>query len=62
MRSSNYSEGYSARDGQIRNAYNFTVNPEGSSSGNAVAVSSNAIAFSLETETDDSGQNHSIHR
>lgn len=58
MRSSNYSEGYSARGGQVRSAYNFTVNPGGSSSGSAVAVGSNAIAFSIGTETDGSGKNH----
>lgn len=58
MRSSNYSEGYSGRGGQVRSAYNFTVNPGGSSSGSAVAVGSNAIAFSLGTETDGSGEDH----
>lgn len=58
MRSSNYSEGYSARGGQTRSAYNFTVNPGGSSSGSAVAVGSNAIAFSIGTETDGSGKDH----
>lgn len=56
MRSTNYSEGYSGRGGQTRSAYNFTVNPGGSSSGSAVAVGSNAIAFSLGTETDGSGK------
>ncbi|KAL9941525.1 hypothetical protein D7B24_004418 [Verticillium nonalfalfae] len=54
MRSNNYSEGYSARGGQVRSAYNLTVNPGGSSSGSAVGVGSNAIAFSLGTETDGS--------
>ncbi|KAI0128704.1 amidase signature domain-containing protein [Xylariales sp. AK1849] len=54
MRSNNYSEGYSARGGQARSAYNLTKNPGGSSSGSAVAVSINAIAFSLGTETDGS--------
>ncbi|KHN95875.1 Amidase [Metarhizium album ARSEF 1941] len=54
MRSSNYSEGYSARGGQCRSAYNLTVNPGGSSSGSAVGVSTNSIAFSLGTETDGS--------
>jgi amidase len=54
MRSNNYSEGYSARGGQCRSAYNFTVNPGGSSSGSAIAVAANAIAFSLGTETDGS--------
>lgn len=55
MRSSNYSEGYSARGGQARSAYNFTVNPGGSSSGSGVAVGANAVAFSIGTETDGSG-------
>ncbi|KAK5937553.1 hypothetical protein PMZ80_010173 [Knufia obscura] len=54
MRSSNYSEGYSARGGQARSAYNLTRNPGGSSSGSGIAVGSNAIAFSLGTETDGS--------
>ncbi|KJZ71042.1 hypothetical protein HIM_09569 [Hirsutella minnesotensis 3608] len=54
MRSSDYSEGYSARSGQCRSAYNLQVNPGGSSSGSAVAVAANAIAFSLGTETDGS--------
>lgn len=54
MRSSNYSEGYSARGGQVRSAYNFTVNPGGSSSGSGVGVAANAIAFSIGTETDGS--------
>ncbi|KAK5313573.1 hypothetical protein LTR70_007557 [Exophiala xenobiotica] len=54
MRSNNYSEGYSARGGQVRSAYNFTVNPGGSSSGSAVGVAANAIAVSIGTETDGS--------
>ncbi|KAF4465799.1 hypothetical protein FALBO_7329 [Fusarium albosuccineum] len=54
MRSNDYSEGYSARGGQVRSAYNFTVNPGGSSSGSGVGVGANAIAFSLGTETDGS--------
>ncbi|KIW09830.1 hypothetical protein PV08_11931 [Exophiala spinifera] len=54
MRSNNYSEGYSARGGQCRSAYNLTTNPGGSSSGSAVAVSANVIAFALGTETDGS--------
>ncbi|QPH10557.1 hypothetical protein C2857_001928 [Epichloe festucae Fl1] len=54
MRSNNYSEGYSARGGQCRSAYNLTVNPGGSSSGSGVGVGANAIAFSLGTETDGS--------
>jgi len=56
MRSNNYSEGYSARGGQARSAYNLTLNPGGSSSGSAIAVSANAIAFSIGTETDGSGK------
>jgi amidase len=54
MRSNNYSEGYSARGGQCRSAYNLTVSPGGSSSGSGVAVSANVIAFALGTETDGS--------
>ena len=54
MRSNNYSEGYSARGGQARSAYNFTVNPGGSSSGSAIAVANNVVPFSLRTETDGS--------
>ncbi|RSL59416.1 hypothetical protein CEP53_005803 [Fusarium sp. AF-6] len=54
MRSNDYSEGYSARGGQVRSAYNFTVNPGGSSSGSGAGVAANAIAFSLGTETDGS--------
>jgi len=60
MRSNNYSEGYSARGGQCRSAYNFTVNPGGSSSGSAVGVAANAIAFSIGTETDGSGMSSQI--
>jgi amidase len=47
MRSNNYSEGYSARGGQARSAYNLTVNPGGSSSGSAAAVAANIVTFSL---------------
>ncbi|USW50196.1 Putative amidase signature domain-containing protein [Septoria linicola] len=54
MRSNNYSEGYSARGGQCRSAYNLTVNPGGSSSGSAVGVAANVSPFSLGTETDGS--------
>lgn len=54
MRSNNYSEGYSARGGQARSSYNFTVNPGGSSSGSAISVANNVIPFSLGTETDGS--------
>ena len=55
MRSSNYSEGYSARGGQARSPYNLTVNPGGSSSGSAAAVAGNVCMFALGTETDGSG-------
>ena len=55
MRSSNYSEGYSARGGQARSPYNLTVNPGGSSSGSAAAVAGNLVMFALGTETDGSG-------
>ncbi|KAJ0164779.1 putative amidase, partial [Colletotrichum tanaceti] len=54
MRSSEYSEGYSPRGGQPRSPYNLTLNPFGSSSGSAVGVAANAIAFSIGTETDGS--------
>lgn len=54
IRSSNYSEGYSARGGQARSPYNFSVNPGGSSTGSAIAVSNNIVPFSLGTETDGS--------
>ncbi|SCU86990.1 LANO_0C09758g1_1 [Lachancea nothofagi CBS 11611] len=54
MRSSGYSEGYSARGGQARCPFNLTVNPGGSSSGSAGAVAANMIPFSLGTETDGS--------
>lgn len=54
MRSNSYSEGYSARGGQCRSAYNLTENPGGSSSGSAVAVSANVVPFALGTETDGS--------
>lgn len=56
MRSNNYSEGYSGRGGQCRSAYNFTVNPGGSSTGSAVSVAANLIPFALGTETDGSGE------
>ena len=54
MRTNNYSEGYSARGGQSRSSYNLTVNPGGSSSGSAIAVANNVVAFALGTETDGS--------
>ncbi|KAL8849123.1 MAG: hypothetical protein Q9221_005892 [Calogaya cf. arnoldii] len=54
VRSSNYSEGYSATGGQSRSSYNLTVNPGGSSSGSAIAVANNIVPFSVGTETDGS--------
>ncbi|KAJ5199719.1 Amidase [Penicillium cf. griseofulvum] len=54
MRSNNYSEGFSARGGQCRSAYNFTVNPGGSSTGSGVAVGANLVPIALGTETDGS--------
>ncbi|PHH53724.1 putative amidase [Ceratocystis fimbriata CBS 114723] len=54
MRSSKYSEGYSARGGQARSPYNLAANPGGSSTGSATSVSANVIPFSLGTETDGS--------
>ncbi|KAL8868422.1 MAG: hypothetical protein Q9174_005004 [Haloplaca sp. 1 TL-2023] len=54
MRSTDYSEGYSARGSQARSSYNLTVNPSGSSSGSAIAVANNVVPFSLGTETDGS--------
>ncbi|KAL8837927.1 MAG: hypothetical protein Q9176_005403 [Flavoplaca citrina] len=54
MRSTVYSEGYSANGGQSRSSYNLTVNPGGSSSGSAVAVANNVVPFALGTETDGS--------
>ncbi|CAF9938557.1 MAG: hypothetical protein HETSPECPRED_001108 [Heterodermia speciosa] len=54
MRSSGYSEGYSARGGQARSPYNLTLNPGGSSSGTAAAVAGNICMFGLGTETDGS--------
>jgi amidase len=54
MRSNNYSEGYSARGGQARSAYNLTLTPGGSSSGSASAVAVNVVPFTLGTETDGS--------
>lgn len=62
MRSSNYSEGYSARGGQARSAYNLTVNPGGSSSGSAIAVAANVVMFALGTETDGSGKHSDVTR
>lgn len=46
--------GYSAIGGQTKNPYDLNITPCGSSSGSAVAVSSNLTLISLGTETDGS--------
>lgn len=60
MRSSSYSEGYSARGGQARSPYNLTLNPGGSSSGSVAAVAGNICMFALGTETDGSGTSYEL--
>ncbi|KAF7327384.1 Amidase family protein [Mycena kentingensis (nom. inval.)] len=54
MRSTSYSEGYSARGGQVRNSYNLTQEPGGSSSGSGHAVTTNMVTVAYGTETDGS--------
>ena len=54
IRSSRSVSGWSARGGQCRNPYILTHNPCGSSSGSAVAVSSDLCVVALGTETDGS--------
>ncbi len=54
IRSSRSVSGWSARGGQCRNPYLLSHNPCGSSSGSAVAVSSDLCAAALATETDGS--------
>ncbi|MFN8207973.1 MAG: amidase [Bacteroidales bacterium] len=54
IRSSHSSSGWSARGGQTRNPYYLDCNPCGSSSGSAVAVSSNLCTLAIGTETDGS--------
>jgi amidase len=56
MRSKKYIGGYSGRGCRCRSPYNLTLSPGGSSSGSASGVAANAIAFSLGTETDGSGE------
>ena len=46
--------GYSSRGGQVIHAYDPTVNPSGSSSGSAVAVSARFAPVTIGTETDGS--------
>ncbi|KAF7330196.1 Amidase family protein [Mycena venus] len=54
MRSTDYSEGYSARGGQVRNSYNLTQEPGGSSSGSGHSVTTNMVTVAYGTETDGS--------
>ncbi|KAJ7173969.1 amidase family protein [Mycena crocata] len=54
MRSTSYSEGYSARGGQVRNSYNLTQEPGGSSSGSGHSVTTNMVTIAYGTETDGS--------
>ena len=46
--------GYSSRGGQVVHAYVPEINPSGSSSGSAVAVSARLVPFAIGTETDGS--------
>lgn len=54
FRSTHSTSGWSGRGGQTRNPYALDRNPCGSSSGSAVAVSSNLCALAVGTETDGS--------
>ncbi|MCL4835215.1 MAG: hypothetical protein KJZ86_22440, partial [Caldilineaceae bacterium] len=54
FRSTHSISGWSARGGQCQNPYRIGHNPCGSSSGSAVAVSTNLAAAALGTETDGS--------
>ncbi|KAF7317149.1 Amidase family protein [Mycena chlorophos] len=54
MRSTDYSEGYSPRGGQVRNSYNLTQQPGGSSSGSGHSVTTNMVTLAFGTETDGS--------
>lgn len=54
FRSPHSSSGWSSRGGQTKNPYALDRNPCGSSSGSAVAVSSNFCAAAIGTETDGS--------
>jgi amidase len=54
IRSSRSTSGWSATGGLTRHPYALDRNPSGSSSGSAVAVSSNLATFALGTETDGS--------
>lgn len=54
LRSRWHSDGYSARGGQVRNPFDLSRNPYGSSGGSAVSVSANVVPVSIGTETDGS--------
>jgi amidase len=54
LRSTKPTSGWSGRGGQTLNPYALDRNPSGSSSGSAVAVSSNLCAGAIGTETDGS--------
>jgi amidase len=54
FRGSLSTSGWSGRGGQTRNPYALDRNPSGSSSGSAVAVSTNLCAVAVGTETDGS--------
>lgn len=47
----NMPAGYSSRGGQVKNPYDISKTPSGSSSGSAVAVSTNLCSVSIGTET-----------
>ncbi|KAF2657634.1 amidase signature enzyme [Lophiostoma macrostomum CBS 122681] len=54
LRSTWYSDGYSPRGGQVRNPYDLSRSPFGSSAGSAVAVSTSIVPLTFATETDGS--------
>ncbi|KAL3675210.1 hypothetical protein R1sor_025158 [Riccia sorocarpa] len=54
FRSSNSSNGWSARGGQTKSPYVATADPCGSSTGSAVATAANLVTVSIGTETDGS--------
>ena len=54
FRSTSGTSGWSGRNGQVRNPYDPTRSPGGSSSGSGVAASANLAAATIGTETDGS--------
>jgi amidase len=54
IRSTRSSSGWSGRGGQVKNPYDPTRSPCGSSSGSAVAVAANLCTIAIGTETDGS--------